>query len=146
MRAAMAIVFVSIVSGCRDVAGTGFPFGDNCEETSQPENFGCVDIQGVVLDARGRPIEGADVGPAAGINANGLQYRFVFTDSDGRYELRLLKIEAAAPSSFTLQLKGAARNPAGVEIGSQVVDAVVIITPVGNTPEPITVNFTVPTG
>ncbi len=131
-------------TACRDAAGPiSGDFGEECRETSDPVSFGCVDIEGRVSNAQGQPIEGADVGPATIGTVSGIRYDFVFTDSDGGYQLRLLRIDNSAPTTFVLRMKATSRNPTGAEIASHLVDANITVTPVGSIPEAVTANFVI---
>ena len=137
----IAALSVSI-AGCRDTAGpNSSDFGDDCQETDTV-NYGCIDIQGTVTGARGQPLQQIDISPVAG-TATGLSSDFALTDFEGHYELRLL--ETAGPAeTVSFSLKATVRTNAGVEVASQTLVVTVPVTPVGERPDPVTVNFTIP--
>lgn len=142
IRAAFLLATVMILCGaCRGVEEPNSSFfGDDCQETDTV-NFGCVDIQGKVTGTRGQPLPRVDVAMLDA--ATGLAPDFVFTDSDGNYELRLLQFDGSETTG-TITLKATARDAAGTELASVSTSVSVDITPVGERPQPVTVDFTLP--
>jgi hypothetical protein len=146
MKRRILMITLGLSLGCRNTnEPISHTFGERCEEPGVTI-YGCVDIEGRVRDSRGQPVAGADVGPALGTDLAGLGYDFVFTDSDGEYQLRLLKTEAAGPMTVSISMKAVSRMPSGAEIVSQTIVTQLEITPVGDTPDPIAVNFNLPAG
>lgn len=138
----VAATVMLFTGACRGVDGgpaSNF-FGDDCQETESPANFGCVDIQGTVSNSRGQPLSRVDVAlidPEPGLGPD-----FVMTDESGQYELRLLALRNLTQASITL--KATVRRNDGTEITSVVTPVTVTITPVGELPDPVTVNFIIP--
>lgn len=137
-----AAALVLSAGGCRSVdEPLSALFGSTCDETD-PVSFGCIDIQGTVSGSRGQPLANIDVSPVLS-TAAGLTTDFVLTDSEGHYELRLLRtVDDIRPVSFSL--KATARTPAGDEIASEILNVTVSVTPLGEKPDAVTVNFTLP--
>ena len=129
--------------GCRSVEEPDSAFfGEECQETVEFTNYGCIDIQGLITGTRGQPLGDIDITPGNPSEA-GITAGLVVTGSSGEYELRLLKISApSSPVTFTL--KATARTSSGSEITSQTVTLTVPVAEIGETPEPVTVNFTLP--
>ena len=137
--AAATVVF--LVGGCRSIEGPASSFfGGECQETENPVNFGCVDIQGTVTNSRGQPLSGVDV--ALIESGTGLGPDFVVSDQAGEYELRLLALESRTQVNMTL--KATLRRPDGSEITSVLTPVAVTVTQIGEVPEPVTVNFIIP--
>jgi hypothetical protein len=137
-----AATVMLLIGGCRivDEPNSNF-FGEDCQESDTNATFGCVDIEGRVTGSKGQPLSDVDI--ALTDASAGLGPDFVFTDIDGRFELRLLQ-SANVSSPVTITLKATARRPDGTEIVSTTQTVTVPITDAGVTPEPITVNFTLP--
>ena len=114
-------------------------FGEECPETENPVNFGCVDIQGTVTNAQSQPLSNVDVAlldPSPGLGPD-----FVTTEQDGTFELRLLATRAL--TEVTFNLKATVRRNDGSEIASKLILVTVTVTPIGEVPDPVTVNFTI---
>jgi hypothetical protein len=137
--AALATVMI-MLAGCRGVQEPNSSFfGEACQESDSAGN-GCVDIQGRVTGLNGQPLS-ADVAMLDQTSPLGTD--FVFTDSDGRYELRLLQV-GAIQGDVTITLKATTRRSDGTEIASVSTSVTVTVTPEGETPDPVTVNFVIP--
>lgn len=136
----LATVMILLAS-CRSIEEPNSSFfGEDCQETD-PASSGCVDIQGTVTGSRGQPLSHVDV---AMLDAStSLSPDFVFTDSDGNYELRLVQVSESA-TSLTITLKATARASDGTELASTTSSVLVQIAAIGETPDPVTVNFTLP--
>ncbi|HEX6574440.1 MAG TPA: carboxypeptidase-like regulatory domain-containing protein [Gemmatimonadaceae bacterium] len=136
----VAATVMFLVAGCRGVEGpVSNSFGDECQETESPATFGCVDIQGTVTNQQGQPLSGVDV--ALLDTQPGLGPDFVFTGQDGKFEMRLLALSNIAQATFNL--RATLRQNNGVEITHIVTPVTVTVTPIGEVPEPATVNFTI---
>lgn len=140
----MVAVLALAVSGCRAIDGPDSNFfGEDCNSTTRTI-YGCVDLQGRVTDSHGAPLENIDVGPLPGSETGGLEPAYVNTAADGTFELRLLQTLQNSPATVPLSLKATLRNNAGTELSSRALTIQVAITPPDQTPEPVTVNFTIP--
>lgn len=132
-----------LVCGCRTVEGSNSSyFGDTCQEDTDPPSYGCVDVQGTVKGSRGQPLYNIDVSPVAS-TLGGLAADFALTDLEGHYELRLLETaNTTGPVRFSL--KATYRTNTGDEVSSQIILVTVPIADVGERPDPVTINFTLP--
>ena len=136
--AAATVMFLA--GACRSIEGpVSNSFGEECPETDSPVSFGCVDIQGTVTNAQSVPLSNVDVAlidPEPGLGPD-----FVTTGEDGTYELRLLALRTL--TQVTFNLKATTRRSDGSEIASRVIPVTVTVTPIGEVPDPVTVNFTI---
>ena len=138
---ALAATVMIVLAGCRGVQEPNSSFfGEACQETDAAAGSGCVDIQGRVTGLNGQPLS-ADVAMLDQTSPLGTD--FVFTDTDGRYELRLLQV-GAIQGDVTITLKATTRRSDGTEIASVSTSVTVTVTPEGETPDPVTVNFVIP--
>jgi hypothetical protein len=136
-----AATVMLLFGACRSIEGPASgAFGEECQETESPASFGCVDIQGTVSNAQGQPLSGVDV--ALVETGTGLGPDFVFTDQGGEFELRLLALESR--TQINLTLKATLRRNDGSEITHVLTPVTVMVTQIGEIPEPVTVNFIIP--
>ena len=116
-----------------------------CQQTSEFGNYGCIDFAGVVTDSAGQAYEGVSVGPRPGADALQFNATYSSTQEDGRCAFRLVRF-AAGTDSVSLYI-GAAVIPTPpqtqVTVGAtQLVRA--RVTPVGEVPDTVRVQFVLP--
>ena len=139
--AAVLATVMIMLAGCRGVQEpNSSAFGEACQESDVAAGNGCVDIQGRVTGLNGQPLS-ADV--AMLDQSSPLGTDFVFTDADGHYELRLLQV-GQVQGDVAITLKATTRRNDGTEIASVSTTVTVTVTPEGETPDPVTVNFVLP--
>ena len=135
------------------VAACSNPFAqddesDACPQTYEFGNLGCAEVRGQVLGSEDAPLSGVSVGPIYPEElAGSYDTYFVFTDESGRFSFRIHRYARGGPpitpDTFSIYVRAAVR-PRAVNVPGPAIDSVLTVltlAPVGETPEPTTVEI-----
>lgn len=145
MRAAICI-FLALLAGCEELIGSREDEAV-CQQTYEFGNTGCVDVEGLVTDRAGRPLEGAYAGVARPVRAEPhvtLSGGFPRTSAEGKYRLRVFRMVGApttTPDTLSVWVRaGVPPDPPVVGVPGPADSAVVVLelSPVGTRAKVVT--------